>query len=550
MTQHKENFVGSVCSLLKSKLALVSLLTMLFSFGAWAIITDLSLVKILHPPEATHLDQQTLNDLEQSGDNGEAFDTAFEHGDQLFETTFNAVDGVGANVGNGQRFTRVPRADLSGPGQWANHFPARETGPNAASCNACHNMPSDDGAGGNADDVHRDPFHTGNLKKMIHRNTPHTFGGGAVQRLGEEMTEQLHAIRSDASTQACAKGSATEDLVADGISFGKIKVTRTSSNPCKVSVSTSNVKGVSADLVIRPFQWKGSVAFIRDFNRGAAHNELGMEATELAGDGVDGDFDGVTNELSVGDITALTVYLAAQPRPTTLLELNSLGLKTLSQSQIDSIQRGSSKFNQIGCASCHVPSLTINNPIFSEPSQDSDYRDAPGGTLTPSETLIPGEQSAPAMSDPLAPAPQTQIPQLDPSLPVTLDLTLDQPDNRILDQNGNVIYRLGSLRKNNSGQALVELYGDLRRHNMGPGDAESIDEVGTGAAVFLTENLWGVGTTAPYMHDGRATTLTEAILEHGGEGANAKNAFVALSHSDQKDLINFLNNLVLFKMED
>src|SRR5262249_30884411 len=147
-------------------------------------------------------------------------------------------------------------------------------------------------------DVHRDPLHAGNLKKMIHRNTPHTFGGGAIQRLAEEMTEQLHAIRSDASVQACAKGSSTEDLVADGVSYGKIKVTRIATNPCKVSVSTSNVKGVSADLVIRPFQWKGSVAFIRDFNRGAAFNEIGMEPTELAGDGVDGDFDGVTNELT------------------------------------------------------------------------------------------------------------------------------------------------------------------------------------------------------------------------------------------------------------
>ena len=72
---------------------------------------------------------------------------AFEGGDELFETVFNALDGVGANVGQGQRFTRMPRADLRGFGEWANHVPARETGPNAASCNSCHNQPSDDGAG-------------------------------------------------------------------------------------------------------------------------------------------------------------------------------------------------------------------------------------------------------------------------------------------------------------------------------------------------------------------------------------------------------------------
>ena len=94
----------------------------------------------------------------------------------------------------------------------------------------------------------------------------------------------------------------------------------------------------------------------------------------------------------------------------------------------------------------------------------------------------------------------------------------------------------------------MEFFGDLKRYNMGSGLAERIDEVGTGASVFLTENLWGVGTTAPYMHDGRSTTLTEAILEHGGEATNAKNAFVALATSSQLDLIAFLNNLVLFKV--
>src|SRR5436190_1350866 len=116
--------------------------------GARAIITNLVLVAALHPPHAEHLDQATLIALVQSNHLDEAFDEAFEHGDELFETRFNAVDGVGANVGQGQRFTRVPRADLTGPGQWANHFPSRATGPNAEACNSCHDMPSDDGAGG------------------------------------------------------------------------------------------------------------------------------------------------------------------------------------------------------------------------------------------------------------------------------------------------------------------------------------------------------------------------------------------------------------------
>ena len=93
---------------------------------------------------------------------------------------------------------------------------------------------------------------------------------------------------------------------------------------------------------------------------------------------------------------------------------------------------------------------------------------------------------------------------------------------------------------------------------MGSGLAEPIDEVGTGPAMFLTENLWGVGSTAPYLHDGRATTLTEAILEHGGEAQNSANFFRAAldanrtnpSDTRAADLIAALENLVLFFEEE
>ena len=82
-----------------------------------------------------------------------------------------------------------------------------------------------------------------------------------------------------------------------------------------------------------------------------------------------------------------------------------------------------------------------------------------------------------------------------------------------------MVFRLGSIARDARGVPQVELYGDLKRHDMGADLAEQIDEKGTGASVFLTENLWGVGSTAPYLHDGRATTLAGAILVHGGDAA-------------------------------
>src|SRR5262249_54486428 len=140
------------------------------------------------------------------------------------------------------------------------------------------------------------------------------------------------------------------------------------------NVDTSRVQGVDPDLVVRPFQWKGNFAFTREFNRDASNQELGMGPDETTGIGVDGDNDGVVDEFTIGDQTALAVYMAAQPRPTTRVELASLGLiPALSATETASIQHGSQVFNAIGCASCHIPSLSTDNTTYSEPSQNRNF---------------------------------------------------------------------------------------------------------------------------------------------------------------------------------
>jgi cytochrome c peroxidase len=503
-----------------------------------AMILDLGLVRTLHEANAEHTSQLDLLNLVKGGQNDQAREAAFEAGDEFFETEFNAVDGVGANVGDGSRFTHVPRADLNGPGQWGQHQPPRATGPNAMSCNACHIQLFDDGGGSAVANVHRDPLHTGNVKQFIQRNTPPVFALGATQRLAEEMTIALDTQRKAVGAQACSFGTASAALQAKGVSYGTLRATRGGRAaaaddplqrglPCAVTFDTSAVKGIFADLVVRPFQWKGNKTTVRDFNRGAAHDELGMQAVELVGEGVDGDGDKVVNEVSVGDITALSVYLASQPRPTTKTELASLGLiDALTSNEVARIRNGATVFSQIGCQTCHIQRLLLDDPVFSEPSQVEAFRDA----------------KFPAGQDPVALG-------VDPKFAIKVDLTKDQPDNQIHYTDGNV-FKLGSLTRDSSGKAVVELFGDLKQHEMGAGLAESIDEAGNGRSVFMTRNLWGVGSSAPYLHDGRATTLTEAILEHGGEAQAARNAFANLGRGDQRALMSFLNNLILFKMEN
>src|SRR5262245_7842484 len=501
--------------------------------AVWAVASapDLSIVRRVEPSTLEHLRQSDLDALVAAGHDDQAFDEAFEHGDELFETRFSALDGVGANVGNGQRFTRVPRADLRGTKEWANHTPSRATGPNAESCNPCHGIPTDDGAGLTQSNAVRDPLHSGNLGMFITRNTPALFGLGGLQVLGEEMTEDLRVIRQKARDDACGTSTTVvRALTTKGVNFGTIKVTRIGANPCATRVDTSGVQGLADDMVVRPFQWKGSVANSRQSVRDAAHNELGMQAVELVGVNVDGDGDGIVNELQTGDITAMTIYMASQPRPTTRIELASRGLiPALSDTEKAQIARGATVFNSAGCSVCHVPSLTITDPTFYEPSKNCSYRD----------------QTFPAGQDPSDLG-------VDPSTAIGFDLTRDQPDNQIREANGRVIFRLGSFRRDpQSGKAIVELFGDLKRHDMGPLLAEPIDDDNTGSkSSFMTENLWGVGTTAPYLHDGRATTITESILWHSGEAETAKSNFSAAPDADKQALVAFLKNLVLFKQEE
>ncbi len=486
----------------------------------------LALTAALQDGAAEHADQAEFLALVQAGKPHVAFTEAFEHGDELFETHFNALDGVGANVGQGLRFTQMPRADLNGAGEWANHTPQRITGPNAEACNQCHGTPYDDGAGLAIHNNVRDPRHSGDAKQFIVRNAPHIFALGALQVLAEEMSEGLQAQQHAAEARACATGQAvTIDLAAKSIPFGALTAIPSGSSPCTTTIDTRAVQGIDADLVVRPFQWKGVIATVRAFNRDAAHQELGMQGVEIVGEGVDGDGDGVVNELTVGDQTALALYVAAQPRPTTQLELADLGLiEPLSDAERMAILGGEQRFVQSGCTHCHTPQLPIADPIFYEPSHNAAYRD----------------EQFPAGQDPVALG-------VDPAYAVALDLTQDQPNNQIV-IDGELV-RLGSLPRNADGSATVALYGDLKRHDMGPTLAEMIDDEGIPPSVFLTENLWGVGSTAPYLHDGRATTLTEAILAHGGEAAASRNAFIGLSHSEQLELLAFLNNLVLYKYE-
>ena len=95
----------------------------------------------------------------------------------------------------------------------------------------------------------------------------------------------------------------------------------------------------------------------------------------------------------------------------------------------------------------------------------------------------------------------------------------------------------------------IHPYTDLLLHDMGAGLADNMGELGATGSEWRTPPLWSIGLTAgvsggeAYLHDGRARTLEEAILWHGGEADAAKEAFRTMSAADRAALIQFLKSL-------
>ncbi|MBO9096928.1 MULTISPECIES: di-heme oxidoreductase family protein [unclassified Rhizobium] len=96
---------------------------------------------------------------------------------------------------------------------------------------------------------------------------------------------------------------------------------------------------------------------------------------------------------------------------------------------------------------------------------------------------------------------------------------------------------------------LIWPYSDFLLHDMGDGLADG-QPVGVASGKdWRTPPLWGIGLTKTvsghtfFLHDGRARSLTEAILWHGGEATKARDAFASLSKDDRQALITFVESL-------
>jgi hypothetical protein len=453
-----------------------------------------------------------------------------KHGEKLFTANFTIEEGAGRPLTKG---TGANLSDSSGALTFPRNF-NRLSGPEANSCSGCHNEPLVGGGGDRVTEVfvlgqrfdfvtfdhndttstkesvdergvfvtHNDHAASGSEEFANERKTIGMFGSGFIEMLARQMTTDLQSIRDS------LRPGGQRALTSKGILFGFI------SRTMKGDWDTSKVEGLPApslisigsdhppSLIIMPFSQAGATISLRQFSNNAFNQHHGMQAEERFGIGVDADGDGLTNELTTADITAVTLYQATLAVP---------GRVMSNDPQVRAAEvHGEALFTKIGCSSCHVPSLPLTKDgwIYTEPNPYN-----PAGNL---QTDAPG-------------------------YPIKVDLTDDKlPSPRLRVSNGVV---------------MVPAFTDLKIHDIttGPDDpnAEALDQnqpvsgdnFFAGNGKFITKKLWGFANSGPFMHHGKFTTIRESILAHSGEALSTRIAFQSLSSYDQGSIVEFLKTL-------
>jgi hypothetical protein len=325
------------------------------------------------------------------------------------------------------------------------------------------------------------------------------FGAGYLEMLARQITEELQRTRDS------FKLGETKELVAKGIKFGKLTLTK------EGLWDTSKVEGLPRlsllstgshdppSLVIRPWHQASNVVSLREFSNTAFNHHHGIQSTERFGLDTDQDGDGFKNELTRADVTAVAVYQAVLQVPGRVIPRDP---------EIENaVLLGEKLFEGIGCASCHIPRLPLDKQgwIYAEPNP-----------FNPPTNLRSGEVQ---------------------------DLKVDLTSK---------VLPLPRLYPDATGTVWVEAFTDFKLHDIcESGGAEALDmnqsqwskKFQEGNCRFLTKRLWGAANEPPFFHHGLFTTLRQSVLAHGGEAKETRAAFKQLPPAEQDALIEFLKTL-------
>jgi len=394
------------------------------------------------------------------------------------------------------------------------------------------------------------------------RNPPHVFGTGYTQRLATEMTTELLAQAQSVHMMAIRNIGQlkTIKLQTKGIYFGVYSEICSSETNC--FIDKTRIVGIQGDLVVRPFQWGGITSSVRHFVRDALDFHFSIQAVEKVGH-KDCDLDGLNDEFSVGNVTALTAYVSMFRPP---YQVNK-----------EKVEKGQTVFQKIGCIDCHSPSLTINSPLLTIMTPEKVPTDEPcpmeiaqlsNASTKPSSIASEAKTKVATIFErkylelltinkATTPTDLYELiqPQLHNAYIVSLDKENYQIDLSLTNQpKGSVPAYVWPRLPVKEGKVTVPLFSDLKTHFMGQrladdyAQATDNPDYAAQPGHYVTRALWGVADTAPYLHDGRARTLQDAINLHGVQGSEAKlsaDLYKQLSINDQQSLIDFLQSLKL-----
>jgi len=452
-------------------------------------------------------------------------------GELLFNAKFTVQEGAGRPLSKG---TGAAISDPNSPLVFPRNFD-RLSSPESNSCAGCHNAPVSGGGGDRVTEVfvlaqrfdhltfdHDDTLpmrgavdESGKFVTMNNgtndRKTIGMHGSGYLEMVARQMTGDLQAI-----VAATPPGS-SRHLMSKGVSFGtiihKIDGTWDCSKVEGLPAPSLKTTGITApSLLILPYHQAGAVVSLRQFTNNAMNHHHGIQSEERFGVNIDADGDGVVNELTTADMTAISVFQATLPVP---------GQVIPNDPQIErAIVRGERGFDRVGCNRCHTDALPLANKgwMYTEPSP-----------YNPAGNLQVGPSNYPLTAPPLS-----------------VDLNSRQLPGPRLEPNAN-------------GVVMVSAYTDLKLHDISATsnpatdpECEPLDQnqpAGSpaffaGNCKFITRKLWGFyNQGGAFMHHGKFTTAREAIEAHNGEALNERRAFDALGSDQQDEIVEFLKSL-------
>ena len=254
------------------------------------------------------------------------------------------------------------------------------------------------------------------------------------------------------------------------------------------------------------FGWRGQTEHLSDFVLGACANELGLQVPNVAQpiDPTRPDYRPVGLDLTQQQCDSITAYVVSLPTPKFVAPEDSAKARVA--------DFGKTVFQSVGCAACHVETVGPATEVYSD-------------------LLL--HDMGPALADPVAADHQFQMSQ---RIAVSIDRGQDQrqPEPNVPQRGYN----------GGSGPPQIQLVQIHHPLTETTAIRTTFRHVPTAVAQeWRTPPLWGVASSAPYLHDGRAATLLEAIALHGGEAKATTDRFLELPATERLALLEFLSCL-------